>query len=119
MADKLYNLIKLDEIAQGDENFIHDMVVTFVENVAIDIKSVRELKSSENWTAVAEIAHKLASNYAYLGSEHLHILAVHIEKSVLNDKNLVGILEKAEQMCSGSDLLINELKKDFNISDVV
>lgn len=119
MIRKLYNLRKLNEITQGDPDFIQEMVVTFVENVSIDIESIHNLKLSDNWKGIAEIAHKLASNYAYLGADNLHALAVNIEKSVVNDHNLSGILEKVERLCSDSSLLINELRKDFEISGSV
>ncbi len=112
---KLYHLKKLIEIAQGDEGFIRDMIVTFVENVTAEIESIQSLKTSESWTTIAEIAHKLASNFAYLGADELHALAVNIEKSVVVDRNLVGISDKAEKMCVDGSLLISELKKDFEL----
>jgi HPt (histidine-containing phosphotransfer) domain-containing protein len=115
MMNKLYNLKKLNEIAQGDEGFVQDMVITFVENVTEEIESIKKLKTLENWTAIAEIAHKLASNFAYLEAESLHALAVNIEKSVILNHNVSNMPEKTEQLCSGGLLLINELKKDFGI----
>ncbi len=119
MIKKLYNLKKLNEISQGDEKFIREMIDTFVENVTIEIKSIQELKTSGHWTAIAEIAHKLASNFAYLGADDLHVLAATIEKSIIADQNLSGISEKTEQLCIDGNLLISELKKDFDIPDVV
>ncbi len=116
---KLYNLKKLEEIAQGDEGFIREMVATFVENVTTEIESIQKLKAAESWTAIAEIAHKLASNFAYLGADNLHALAANIEKSVVADHDLSDVTTKAETLCQEGILLINSLKKDFEISDVV
>ena len=115
MNHKLYNLKKLDEIAQGDQGFIRDMLVTFVENVTVDIESIQSLKLAENWTSIAETAHKLASNFAYLGADRLHALAVDIEKSVIRDQNLTGVADKTNDLCNDGVLLISQLKKDFNI----
>ena len=115
MNHKLYNLKKLDEIAQGDQGFIRDMLVTFVENVTAEIEGIQCLKLIENWTSIAETAHKLASNFAYLGADRLHALAVDIEKSVIRDQNLTGIADKAVILCNEGVLLISQLKKDFNI----
>ena len=113
MDHKLYNLKKLEEIGQGDQIFIRDMVVTFVENVTTDVGSIQSLKSLENWTAIGETAHKLASNFAYLGAAGLREQALSIEKSVLNDNDLTGIAEKTEKMCLDGIVLVNQLKKDF------
>ena len=115
MDCNLYNLKKLDDIAQGNKEFIKDMVVTFVENVTNDIECIQSFKSVENWTAIAETAHKLASNFAYLGATSLHTLAVDIEKKVLMEHNLTGIVEKTDKLCHEGILLVGELKKDFCI----
>ena len=117
MAHKLYNLRKLDEIAQGNQDFIREMVVTFIENVTNEIGSIQSLKLAENWTAIAETAHKLASNFAYLGAGSLHALASDIEKSVINDCNLTGIADKTNKLCDDGLFLVNQLKKDFCIID--
>jgi len=115
MVHKLYNLKKLNEIAQDNQGFIREMVVTFVDNVTADIGGIHSLKSVENWTAIAETAHKLASNFAYLGANRLHALAVDIEKSVINDRNLTGIADKTDKLCDEGIKLVNQLKKDFCI----
>ena len=115
MVNKLYNLKKLNEIAQSDSEFIREMIITFVENVTTEIESIQKLNTSEHWTSIAEIAHKLASNFAYLGADDLHALAVNIEKSVVIDQNLFEISEKTEKLCIDGVLLINELKKDFEM----
>ena len=115
MDDKLYNLKKMNEIAQGDQKFVQEMLITFVENVSMEIGNIQSLKSAEKWTAIAESAHKLASNFAYMGANSLHILAGDIERSVLNDNNLIGIADKTEKLCHGGNLLVGQLKKDFDI----
>ena len=114
MEHKFYDLIKMDEIAQGDENFIKDMVVTFVENVTEDIGKIRSARSVEDWKTIGEVAHKMASRFAYLDADSLQTLAGDIEKSVLIEKNLDGIAEKADKLCSDSILLIEQLKQDFD-----
>ena len=115
MDHKPYHLKKLVEIAQGDENFVRDMVVEFVKNVTVCIGDIQSLKSSDKWTDVAGIAHKLATNFAYLGADKLQALAADIEKSVLCDNNFSGIAEKTEKMCNGGNLIIGELKEKFKI----
>jgi len=117
MVQKHYNLRKLEDIAQGNQGFIRDMLVTFVENVSTDISGIQSLKSAKNWTAIAETAHKLASNFAYLDASRLQILATDIERSVLNDHNLTGIADKTETLCNEGGLLVAQLKKDFCILD--
>ena len=115
MNEKLYNLKKLNEISQGDGDFVRSMVVTFVENVTVDIDKIRSLISVNDWTAIGEKAHKLASNFAYLGANILHDLAAEIEKSVLMENNLTGVAVKTEKMCHNGMILVGQLEKDFDL----
>ncbi|MDR2037882.1 MAG: Hpt domain-containing protein [Bacteroidales bacterium] len=115
MTDKLYDLKKIIEISSGDDNFVREMVVTFVENVTDEIENIEQLKKNENWTTIAEISHKLVSNYAYLGADDLRTTAADIEKSVVVDHRFDEIAEKATYLCNHSKTLINKLKVDFNI----
>ena len=117
MVHELYNLKMINEIAQGDQGFIMEMLVTFVESVTVEIEHVRSSMRMENWTSVAETAHKLASNFAYLGASNLHAHAVDLEKSVLHDHDLTGIAEKAGQLCDEGSKLLSLLKNDFDITD--
>jgi len=118
MSDKFYNLNKLSEIAQDDQGFIREMLVTFVENVTIDIGNVQSFKSMANWTAVAETAHKLASNFAYMGANSIHAVAADIERSVLQNHDLTGIEDKTDKMCNSGVLLVEQLRNDFNLVNV-
>jgi len=111
---KLYDLKKLHEIARGDEKFVEGMLVTFMENVTTDIETVNAMRSVENWSAVAEKAHKLVSNFAYLNAGNLRKQASDIEKSVLNDGNLTGIADKTDKLCNDTILLIEQLKQNFD-----
>ena len=117
MVPKLYNLKKINEIADGDQEFVRDMLVTFVENVTIDIDRIQSFRPLENWTAIAEMAHKLASNFAYLGASNLHALSADIEKSVLHDHDLNGIADKTDKLCNEGIILVTQLKNDFSITD--
>ena len=117
MVHKCYSLKKISDIANGDQEFVRELLGMFVENVTTDIERVQSFRPEENWTAIAETAHKLASNFAYLDAHSLHLLAADIEKSVINDHNLTGIADKTEQMCNEGIMLIRQLKNDFCFLD--
>jgi len=116
MDQMLYNLHKLEEIARGDQDFIRDMVTTFVENVSSDLGKISSFKSVENWKSIGEVAHKLASNFAYLGAGGLHDLSANIERSILNDNNLTGIAEKTDMLYQEGVMMVDQVKKDFFIT---
>jgi len=114
MAQKKYSLDKLNEIGQGDQEFVNGMLATFLENVTNALQKIEVLKVNEKWVDIAEIAHKLASNFAYLESKCLQEIASDIEKSVLNEKNYNDIAAKTDKMCRDSMLLVDQLRQDFD-----
>ena len=118
MEHKLYDLGKLQEIAQGDEAFVNEMVVTFVENVTEDIEKIQSLRAFEEWKAIGEIAHRLATRFAYLDIDGLQALSADIEKATLICECFDGIAGKTERLCDETTLLLERLKNDFELNSV-
>ena len=108
-----YSLGRLQEIAQGDEAFVRDMLISFVENVSADVEKIQLLIPLENWKAIAGIAHKLVARFAYLSANSLLSLSDDIEESVLVKGDLSEIADKSHKLCNETISLINILKKDF------
>ena len=111
--DKLYSLNKLKEIAQGDDAFVQELIVTFVDTVSAEVTNIQRLMDVNEWKTIGGIVHKLAPNYAYMDSESLYELAADIEKKIQNSCDLNEITAMTRQMCSDSLTLIAELKKTY------
>ncbi|MDR2888010.1 MAG: Hpt domain-containing protein [Bacteroidales bacterium] len=109
--DKLYSLNILKEIAGGDDAFVKDMVVTFIDSVSAETENMQRLMEIGEWKAIGAIAHKLAPNYAYMDSQALFELAASVEKEIKAGGNLNEIAAMTNRMCAGSLVLIDELRK--------
>lgn len=110
---KLYSLEKLQELAQGDDAFVQEMVTTFINNVSEEAANMQKLMDAGDWKAIGRIAHKLAPNYAYMDSESLFSLAADIEEKVQNGHDAAEIMAMARQMRADSLVLIDELRKIY------
>jgi HPt (histidine-containing phosphotransfer) domain-containing protein len=111
MNNKFYSLEKLEEIAQGDDVFVREMITTFVDTVSEEVKNIESLMDVGEWKTIGGIAHKLATNYAYMDAEALYELAAKIEKIIIRDCDLTEITEMTRKLCADSLVLIAELKK--------
>ena len=111
--DKLYSLDKLKEIAQGDDAFVQELIVTFVDTVSAEVTNIQRLMDGNEWKTIGGIVHKLVPNYAYMDSVSLYELAADIEKKIQNSCDLNEITAMTHQMCSDSLTLIAELKKTY------
>jgi len=115
MADKQYDLDYLNSISGGDQDFIKDMLETFVTNVPQELAKIRSFVSTENWQKAGEDAHKFASSLLFLGLKELRALAIQIEDYGIGKNNIDQIPALFNQLEDGCNQLIIELKRDFNV----
>jgi len=111
---KLYNLDKLKEVAQGDDAFVHEMVITFIDSVSEEIANIQKYTAESEWKAIEKIAHKIAPNFAYIDAESLYVLAADIETKIQNGHDLTEIETMTHQLCADSLVLLDELRKNHS-----
>lgn len=112
---KLYDLNYLREISGGDDEFILDMIQTFVTASPGEISALKEFALNKEWTLMGEHAHKFAPSLEFLGLSSLKPVINQIEDFSFNRKNLElipSLIQRLETECS---LVSEELKKDFNL----
>lgn len=112
---KQYNLDYLVSISEGDEEFIKDMVGTFIEDTPAELGKLKELINAKSWTKVGEQAHKFSSSLMFLGLENLKAISYQIEISGLENKNTELIPALLDELEAGCFNIIEELKHDFNV----
>jgi HPt (histidine-containing phosphotransfer) domain-containing protein len=115
MENKQYNLDYLYSISGGDQEFINDMIHTFIIDAPKVIKKIKELIDRENWQKAGEEAHRFASSLLFLGLDNLKLVANEIEELGLNNKDVHKIILLINQLEIGCYQIIDELKRDFNV----
>lgn len=115
MSRRRYNLSYLKEISGGDEDFILDMIQTFIKNTGDEIAILKDLAEQNKWETLGENAHKFAPGLQFLGLLSLRPVINQIEEYAFRQKNLdqiPNLIKKLEEECQ---LVSEELKQDFNI----
>jgi HPt (histidine-containing phosphotransfer) domain-containing protein len=115
MTEKAYNLDYLESISGGDQEFVKDMVQTFITNVPEELSKLKSLAASENWQQVGEDAHRFASSLLFLGLNALKKSANEIETMGLKEINVHLIPTMLDQLEKGCYQIIEELKRDFTV----
>jgi HPt (histidine-containing phosphotransfer) domain-containing protein len=62
MADNVYDLIQLDELSGGDQEFISMMVDTFLEHTPGQLEELLKAQAVNDMTTFGAIAHKIKPN---------------------------------------------------------
>lgn len=99
----IINLQNLYHISGGDEQFVKQMLDSFILTTKKGLEELKESITEAQWDKVSELAHKLMSPCHSIGAMNLYKLLVTIEKGAANEKD-------GSQM----EALIEKSVKEFN-----
>lgn len=105
----LYNLSYLNTVSGGSEEFISDIISTFVDKTPGMLEELKEANESKNWKEVGNCAHKLKPSFILLGAEKLKDIALEIEVNCRESKNLSSVYSKTQMLIQLSTQIIKEL----------
>ena len=115
MTEKSYNLDYLKSISGGDQEFVKDMIQTFIINVPEDLEKIKIFIKNKNWQMVGEDSHRFASSLLFLGLDNLKRIANTIEELGINQSDVTQIPSLMDQLEKGCCQIIDELKRDFTV----
>ncbi len=115
MTEKSYNLDYLENISGGDQEFVNDMIQTFIINVPEDLEKIKNWVKNKNWQKVGEDSHRFASSLLFLGLDNLKQIANTIEELGIKQSDVTQIPDLINQLEKGCFQIIEELKRDFNV----
>ena len=75
----IYNLDKINEMAEGDEDFIISVISVFLGEVPIDLQALETAIHEKDFNQIYKMAHKIKPNVDLLGMEQTRANALEIE----------------------------------------
>ncbi|MEN8789449.1 MAG: Hpt domain-containing protein, partial [Flavobacteriaceae bacterium] len=105
----------LQEMAAGDEDFVHSVITVFLEEVPIDLEALEIAIREKDYENVYKLAHKIKPNVDLLGMEQTRATALEIETLGKSSENSQEIEHKFPLLKQDVLQVISELRKDFNI----
>lgn len=111
----IYSLDKINEMADGDEDFINSVISVFLEEVPQDLSGLEEALARENYEQVYQLAHKIKPNVDLLGMEQTRAAALEIETLAKNEANMAEIKSFFPSLKKDVEQVVAELEKDFNL----
>ncbi len=110
----IYSLDKINEMAGGDEDFVHSVITVFLEEVPGDLEALEAAIEAGDYENVYKLAHKIKPNVDLLGMEQTRATALEIETLGKDDANSEQIKSKFPLLKKDVLQVISELRKDFN-----
>jgi len=105
------NMINIDftylsEMSGGDQTFVKEMIELFLQELPVTLSRMEEELTNQNWDNIANIAHRIKTNFMMVGLSTQSEIALEIEKSI-----------KMNSFMEGEIILkILRLKNDANIA---
>ena len=111
----IYSLDKINEMAEGDTEFIESVIAVFLDEVPQDLKNLEAAIEQQDFEKVYKLAHKIKPNVDLLGMEQTRAIALEIETlGKTPGNNRAAIEEKFPKLKQDVLQVITELKNDFN-----
>lgn len=76
----------LHQLAQGDDDFVNEMIEIFNNEVPIELQKIKSANESKDYKTVSAVTHKMKSKLRILGFSSLFKLADDIETYIFKDK---------------------------------
>jgi HPt (histidine-containing phosphotransfer) domain-containing protein len=111
----IYNLDKINEMAEGDEDFVVSVISVFLDEVPQDLHDLEKSIENRDYDSVYKLAHKIKPNVDLLGMEQTRATALEIETLGKNEANSQQIEAKFPLLKKDVLQVIAELKKDFDL----
>lgn len=112
----IYNLDKINEMADGDQDFINSVISVFLEEVPQDLQDLETAIENKDYEVVYKMAHKIKPNVDLLGMEQTRATALEIETLGKSpDDNIDQIEERFPMLKKDIHQVISELEKDFSL----
>jgi HPt (histidine-containing phosphotransfer) domain-containing protein len=111
----IYNLDKINEMAEGDEDFVMSVISVFLDEVPQDLRELETAIVNKDFENVYKLAHKIKPNVDLLGMDQTRATALEIETLGKNEANSRQIEEKFPLLKKDVLQVVAELKKDFDL----
>lgn len=111
----IYNLDKINEMAEGDEAFISSVISVFLEEVPQDLEELETALDQQNHDRVYKLAHKIKPNVDLLGMEQTRAVALQVETLGKNRASIEEIRKVFPMLKKDIHQVVAELHKDFDL----
>ncbi|WP_339840770.1 Hpt domain-containing protein [uncultured Maribacter sp.] len=111
----IYNLDKINEMAEGDQDFINSVISVFLEEVPEDLDLLEKALLAKDYSQVYQLAHKIKPNVDLLGMEQTRAIALELETLGKEEGNMAAMEKRFPLLKTDINQVVSELKKDFRL----
>jgi HPt (histidine-containing phosphotransfer) domain-containing protein len=111
-----YNLSKVNEISENDDDFVLSIIELFTTEIPSDLKSLKAAIKEKNHQTAYAFAHKIKPTLDLMGMNQAHEEVLYIEDWARRLGKRKEVKDTFKSMKDQIKKAIKEIKKDFSIS---
>lgn len=117
MTGRTTDLTYLKSISDNDQQFIREMIDTFLETTPVLLSQMRSLAHKKQWAELGKTAHQMKPSLQFMGMEPTRLIIREIEEICAGKPEypeVIKLVEKTESACKKAcvelkNLLDNEI----------
>ncbi len=106
-----FDLSYLRTISNNNEDFIKEMIATFIQTLPLSIQEIKDASATNNWENLGRGVHKIKPSITLIGLNDAKSLAMEIEALAKTQQPAEKIFQLVEEFCSILTEAIEVLKK--------
>lgn len=110
--DIMYNLDYLRSVSGNNEEFIREMVSTFIQTVPGILEDMNQAMEREDWMKLSRLAHQIKPSFTLMGLDVLRTDIVFIEENSKNGTKLNDVVKIGQEFLRKCKIVIPELSKE-------
>lgn len=115
--NRLFSLDELNELSNGDQTFVKEMINVFVRTTSEGMHGIEEAFAKKDYNAIADHAHKISPPCRHMGAEELFTILKTIEDRIRRNDEVNKINALITKARAEVDELVKALKNELaNIS---
>jgi len=106
-----YNLDYLKEVSGNNQDFIREMVQTFITTLPQTLLELKESSTVENWDTLSRLAHQIKPSFTLMGLEFLRNKVAQIEERARTRTKLESLPNVVADFVKHCNYAIDELSR--------
>lgn len=108
-----FDLSYLRSVSDNNQEFIQEMLQTFVQSIPPVLKEMQASLSSGKWEELSRLAHQIKPSFSLLGMDALRKTIFYIEENAHQQTNLVELRDTTERFIQDCNHVIHDLNKEI------
>ena len=111
-----FDLAYLRSVSDNNEEFLREMIQTFVETIPPVLREMESCLSEKKWMKLSRLAHQIKPSFSLMGIEALGKTVIYIEANAGQQTNLQELKRTTRTFIEACTGVINDLQKEIRTS---